>query len=60
MFAERIQARDAATLSFTPEFGPDGYLPTLPFTHQPVADLLEINTAMAHWLRARFGSMLPG
>jgi sugar phosphate isomerase/epimerase len=60
MFAERIQARDATTLSFTPEFGPDGYLPTLPFTHQPVADLLEINTAMAHWLRARFGSEQPG
>ena len=37
--------------SFTPEFGPDGYMPTLPFTDQPVADLLTINTAMAQWLR---------
>jgi hypothetical protein len=60
MFAERIQARQGHLLSFTPEFGPDGYLPTLPFTHQPVADLLEINTAMAHWLRACFGSVQPG
>jgi sugar phosphate isomerase/epimerase len=43
-------------LTLTPEFGPDGYLPTLPFTNQPVADLLEINTAMAAWLRQEFGS----
>lgn len=43
-------------LTLTPEFGPDGYLPTLPFTNQPVADLLEINTAMAAWLRQELGS----
>jgi sugar phosphate isomerase/epimerase len=60
MFAERIRARQGPLLSFTPEFGPDGYMPTLPFTRQPVADLLEVNTAMAHWLRARFGSMQSG
>ena len=43
-------------LTLTPEFGPDGYLQTLPFTNQPVADLLEINTAMAAWLRQELGS----
>jgi sugar phosphate isomerase/epimerase len=32
--------------TMTPEFGPDGYLHTLPFTHQPVADLWEINSWM--------------
>ena len=32
----------------TPEFGPDGYLHTLPFTNAPVADLWEINTWMGH------------
>jgi sugar phosphate isomerase/epimerase len=42
-------------LTLTPEFGPDGYMPTLPFTNQPVADLLEINTAMARWLRQELG-----
>ncbi len=42
-------------LTLTPEFGPDGYLQTLPFTNQPVADLLEINTAMARWLRQELG-----
>ncbi len=54
LFARAGERRGAAPLSFTPEFGPDGYLPTLPFTDQPVADLLEINTAMAGWLRDRF------
>jgi sugar phosphate isomerase/epimerase len=46
-------------LTMTPEFGPDGYLQTLPFTNQPVADLLEINTAMASWLRQELGSWSP-
>ena len=47
-------------LTLTPEFGPDGYMPTLPFTNQPVADLLEINTAMASWLRQELGPWNPG
>ena len=47
--------RHPRPLTLTPEFGPDGYLPTLPFTNQPVADLLEINTAMARWLRQELG-----
>jgi sugar phosphate isomerase/epimerase len=51
LFAERAVRRGAPPPSFTPEFGPDGYLPTLPFTNQPVADLRTINTAMAQWLR---------
>jgi hypothetical protein len=29
--------------TMTPEFGPDGYLHTMPFTHMPVADLWEVN-----------------
>ena len=45
------KARGVQQPSITPEFGPDGYLPTLPFTGMPVADLLEINTAMAQWLK---------
>jgi sugar phosphate isomerase/epimerase len=54
LFAQRGRRRGMTPLSFTPEFGPDGYLPTLPFTDQPVADLLKINTAMARWLRREF------
>lgn len=51
LFSDRALKRGAPPPSFTPEFGPDGYMPTLPFTDQPVADLLTINSAMAHWLR---------
>jgi sugar phosphate isomerase/epimerase len=46
---QQRRAHGAATI--TPEFGPDGYLPRLPFTAAPVADLLEINVAMARWIR---------
>lgn len=44
--------RDVITA--TPEFGPDGYLHTLPFTDAPVASLDEINGWMAARLRERF------
>jgi sugar phosphate isomerase/epimerase len=56
LFAADQRRRGRARLTLTPEFGPDGYLPTLPFTDQPVADLLAVNTAMASWLRAVFPS----
>ncbi len=56
LFWERALGRGTPPPSFTPEFGPDGYMPTLPFTDRPVADLLAINTAMADWLRGRFPS----
>jgi hypothetical protein len=51
LFTQAQQARGLSPRTITPEFGPDGYLPCLPFTGEPVADVLEINTAMAHWLR---------
>lgn len=35
--------RSYAQSTLTPEFGPDGYLHTLPFTGAPIADLWEIN-----------------
>jgi sugar phosphate isomerase/epimerase len=54
LFAADQRRRGRACLTITPEFGPDGYLPTLPFTDQPVADLLAVNTAMAAWLRQLF------
>jgi hypothetical protein len=38
----------------TPEFGPDGYLHRMPFTNEPVADLVEINCWMATRERQRF------
>ena len=51
LFMESQIARGVHQPTITPEFGPDGYLPTLPFTGMPVADLLEINSAMADWLK---------
>jgi len=44
----------AAVSTLTPEFGPDGYLHTLPFGGQAVADLDEINHWMALRQRERF------
>ncbi|MFU8885971.1 MAG: TIM barrel protein [Cyanobacteriota bacterium] len=51
LFAQARSTASQGPFTLTPEFGPDGYLPQLPFTRQPVADLLEINGAMAAWLR---------
>jgi len=51
LFGLHRSAASCGPFTITPEFGPDGYLPTLPFTAQPVADLLEINGAVAAWLR---------
>lgn len=49
------RAAGAAVLSMTPEFGPAPYTPTLPYTGQPVAQQWELNVAMLHLLRARYG-----
>ena len=58
LFGLQRSAASCGPFTITPEFGPDGYLPTLPFTAQPVADLLEINAAMASWLRG--GALASG
>lgn len=50
-FAQQHASRGQGPVTITPEFGPDGYLPTLPFTDMAVADLNAINAAMARWLR---------
>lgn len=59
LFAQERSATSCGPFTITPEFGPDGYLPTIPFTAQPVTDFLEINSSMANWLRSRaLGSSL--
>lgn len=55
---EHAAAREEALVTMTPEFGPDGYLHTTPFTRTPVADLGEINRWMAARLRERFASFV--
>jgi sugar phosphate isomerase/epimerase len=40
----------AAFFTFNPEFGPPNYMPTLPYTYQPVSDLWDI----CCWMAQRF------
>jgi hypothetical protein len=47
-------AKGDSITTMTPEFGPDGYLHTAPFTQLPVADLWEINAWMGHTEREHF------
>ena len=58
LFLQAQRQRGHSPSTITPEFGLDGYLPLLPFTGMPVADLLEINSAMARWIRG--GALEPG
>lgn len=43
-------------LVITTEFGPRGYMPTLPFTNQPIADMWEINSSFRTYLAERYCS----
>jgi hypothetical protein len=52
------QARGLAVMPLTPEYGPPGYLHTLPYTRQPVADLAEICDWQAQRAAARFAHRL--
>ncbi len=54
------QSRGETVCTVTPEFGPDGYLHTLPFTDQPVADLWSLNTWIAGRLRREFADFTAG
>lgn len=48
------RAAGFSVTTMTPEFGPDGYLHTLPFTQQPVADLWQINAWMGKTEQTHF------
>ncbi|PYI56602.1 sugar phosphate isomerase/epimerase family protein [Paenibacillus flagellatus] len=48
--ARRRRAEGAPLFTFTPEFGPPGYMPTLPHTRQPIADLWSVRL----WMNRRF------
>ncbi len=53
-----VELKSAANqpLTFLTEFGPPDYMPTLPYTRQPLADLWSINVHMMHLLRKRYSS----
>jgi sugar phosphate isomerase/epimerase len=50
---DRRRADGTEQLTICPEFGPPDYMPTLPYTRQPVADLWEINCHMKELLQKR-------
>lgn len=43
-----------STLTITPEFGPQPYMPAIPFTLQPVADQWQINLYIKQLLKSRY------
>jgi hypothetical protein len=53
-------ARGIECITFTPEFGPPGYMHTLPYTRQPLADLWEVCLWMAQNYRKRFAGLNIG
>lgn len=51
--AER-KKRNGERMTILTEFGPADYMPTLPYTRQPLADQWAINVYMMHLLRKRY------
>ncbi len=43
-----------SVLTFTPEFGPASYMPTIPFSNTPVADQFELNCYMKDLLKSSY------
>ena len=52
----RHRERGTEVLTVTPEFGPYPYMPSLPYTVQPVADQWAINVHMMETLRGRWST----
>ena len=48
------KVKNGETLTMLTEFGPPNYLPTVPYTAQPLADQWAINVYMMKMLRARY------
>ncbi len=46
--------RGEKMITILTEFGPPTYMPTLPYTRQPVADQWEVNVHMMHMLKDRY------
>ena len=52
--AETVAKGASPVLTFTTEFGPVPYMPTIPFSKRPVADQFEVNCYMKDLLRQRY------
>lgn len=53
--AAAVSAAGAPYVTVTPEAGPPGYMPVLPFSNMPVADAWTVNVQMKDWLKTRMG-----
>lgn len=57
--AEQQRERRASFLAICPEFGPAPYMPALPYTRKPVANLWEITVHMKDLVRKACGNRGP-
>jgi sugar phosphate isomerase/epimerase len=55
--AKNRKKAKADVLTFTPEFGPPNYMPTLPHTRQAVADLWDVCLYMGNRFKKKFAEM---
>jgi hypothetical protein len=53
IFAARFK-EGKTSMTFTPEFGPPGYMHTLPFSNQAVVDLWKVNQWMAKHIEIKY------
>jgi len=56
MILDAQREKQVDFMTMTPEFGPPPYMPTLPFTNQPVGEAWEINAYMRKFLRENLRS----
>lgn len=52
------KAKAGETITFLTEFGPPDYMPTMPYTKKPLADLWEVNVHMMQLLKDRYASLV--
>ncbi|MEN9949983.1 MAG: hypothetical protein RLY85_735, partial [Bacteroidota bacterium] len=48
------KTKEGKSVTILTEFGPPNYLPTLPYTQQPLADQWAINAYMMQFLKKRY------
>lgn len=51
---ELRRAAGAPYMTFLTEFGPADYMPTIPYTRQPLANQWDINRHMLQLIRSRY------
>ena len=52
--ANQRESGSPPRFTITPEFGPDPYVPTAPYTNRPLTDIHETNIYMKEFLKERY------